>query len=207
MNPHSFVVARNTINMNANIPVLFRSYDSTDMSQPGCKIWEAARATSAHPDFFEPIIIGRGQPYIDGGIGRNNPAPLLAEEAAKIWPDRKIACIISIGAGQNQVIELDQGLTKTFKDMAADCEATHETMFATYLNHPHTRYYRLNVEQGMQFTSWAEWEKLAKVEAHTTNYLAKKELQAKLKEAAQTLSEVQVEQNVVREQRLQEDFM
>jgi len=61
----------NAYNMDANIPVLFRSYESHE-PHSNCKIWEAARATSAAPNFFKRIEIGRAQPYIDGGLGRNN---------------------------------------------------------------------------------------------------------------------------------------
>jgi patatin-like phospholipase/acyl hydrolase len=70
----------NAHNMSANIPVLFRTYQSREMHLD-CKIWEAARATSAAPTFFKRIEIGREQPFIDGGLGRNNPSRLLLDEA------------------------------------------------------------------------------------------------------------------------------
>ncbi|KIM42400.1 hypothetical protein M413DRAFT_43952, partial [Hebeloma cylindrosporum] len=72
----TFVCARNAHDMNANIPVFFRSYPSRE-THSGCKIWEAARATSAAPTFFKRIEIGRAQPFIDGGLGRNNPSRVV----------------------------------------------------------------------------------------------------------------------------------
>ena len=55
----------------------FRSYQSTRGSSDllrKTKIWEAARATSAAPSFFDSIKIGEyGEEFTDGGTGANNP--------------------------------------------------------------------------------------------------------------------------------------
>ncbi|KDR66070.1 hypothetical protein GALMADRAFT_28572, partial [Galerina marginata CBS 339.88] len=72
----TFVCAMNAHNMGGNIPVLFRTYES-HKPHSNCKIWEAARATSAAPTFFKRIEIGRDQPFIDGGLGRNNPSRVV----------------------------------------------------------------------------------------------------------------------------------
>lgn len=42
---------------------------------PDMKIWEAARATSAAPAYFERLKY-KGEEFIDGGMGWNNPTPL-----------------------------------------------------------------------------------------------------------------------------------
>ena len=77
--------------MNANIPVLFRSYQSQEIHS-GCKIWEAAQATSATPTFFNHIEIGNKQPFIDGGLGYNNPSKLLLKEAKEVFLNHQIGC-------------------------------------------------------------------------------------------------------------------
>jgi len=41
-------------------------------------------------------------------------------------------------------------------------------------------YFRLNVEQGMQGIKLSDWERLSKVEAHTAQYLRRKEVDEKL---------------------------
>jgi len=72
-------------------------------------IWEAARATSAAPTFFKSIVIGeRGssQPYIDGGMGCNNPIIQVLEEAQLLFPGRHVASIVSIGTGHPEAIRL-----------------------------------------------------------------------------------------------------
>ena len=174
--------------MNANIPILFRTYQSRE-SHSNCKIWEAARATSAAPTFFERIEIGRKQPFIDGGLGRNNPSQVVLDEAKAVFGARRIGCLVSIGTGQAEVISIKKpGLFQqkiptdvidALSAITTDCEATHEAMLGLFANLPNT-YFRLNVEQGMQGIELSEWEKLSNVEAHTTLYMRRKEVDEKL---------------------------
>jgi predicted acylesterase/phospholipase RssA len=180
----------NALNMNANIPVLFRTYRSHVMQMYlGCKIWEAARATSAAPTFFKRIEIGRQQPFVDGGLGRNNPSHLLLEEANGLFPARQLGCLVSIGTGQAEVISIKkpgifQRIVPTntidvLKAIATDCEFTHQSMLGLFANSPNT-YFRLNVDQGMQGIELSRWDELSHVEAHTTQYMKKKEVVEKL---------------------------
>jgi hypothetical protein len=181
---NSFVCAMNAYNMNANIPVLFRTYQSRE-THTGCKIWEAARATSAAPTFFKRIEIGRNQPFIDGGLGCNNPSRVLLDEAKVVFGARQIGCLVSVGTGQPETISIKKpgifqqiipkDVIDALKAIATDCEATHEMMLGLFANTPNT-YFRLNVEQGMQGIQLAEWEKGGNVEAHTAQYMKRKEV-------------------------------
>jgi predicted acylesterase/phospholipase RssA len=174
--------------LSANIPVLFRTYPSRE-THLGCKIWEAARATSAAPTFFKRIEIGRGQPFIDGGLGRNNPSRVVLDEANALFKARPIGCLVSIGTGQAEIISIKKpgflqqvvptDVIEALKAISTDCEATHEDMLHLFTNSPNT-YFRLNVEQGMQGIELSEWEKLANVEAHTMQYMKRKEVDEKL---------------------------
>ena len=178
----------NAHSMSANIPVLFRTYQSHEIHS-GCTIWQAARATSAAPTFFKRIEIGREQPFIDGGLGCNNPSRLLLNEAKGLFGARKIGCLVSIGTGQAGMISIKKpgifqqflptGVIDALKAIASDCEGTHEAMQVLFENSPNT-YFRLNVEQGMQRIQLSEWEKLADVEALTTHYMKKQEVDEKL---------------------------
>jgi len=144
--------------MNANIPVLFRTYPSRE-THLGCKVWEAARATSAAPTFFKRLEIGNKQPFIDGGLGRNNPSKLVLAEAKVVFPTRQIGCLVSIRTGQAEIISINKlgflqqifqtDVIKALRAISTDCEATHEDMLLLFANSPNT-YFRLNVEQGMQ---------------------------------------------------------
>ena len=174
----------NAHNMNANIPTLFGTYLSRE-THSGCKIWEAARATSAAPTFFKRIEIGREQPFIDGGLGRNNPSRVLLDEAKVVFGARQIGCLVSIGTGQAETISIEKpgifqqiipkDVIDALKAIATDCEATHQTMLGLFTNMPNT-YFRLNVEQGMQGIQLAEWAKGGNVEAHTAQYMKRKEV-------------------------------
>ena len=174
--------------MNANIPVLFRSYQSHE-THPGCKIWEAARATSAVPTFFKCIEIGNKQPFIDGGLGCNNPSKLLLKEAKVVFPAHQIGCLLSIGTGYTEVISIRKpgffqqivptDVTDALKAISTDCEASHDDMALLFANSSNT-YFRLNVEQGMQGIKLSEWEKMANVEAHTMQFLRREEVGEKI---------------------------
>ena len=184
----SFVCAMNAHDLSANIPALFRTYQSREIHSD-CKIWEAARATSAAPTFFKRIEIGRKQPFIDGGLGCNNPSRLVLDEAKSIFGSRQIGLLLSIGTGTGKTISIRKpglfqrivptGLIDALQAIATDCEATHETMLELFANSPNT-YFRLNVEQGMKEIKLSERDKLRKVETYTTQYMKRTEVDRKL---------------------------
>jgi len=174
--------------MSANIPTLFRTYQSHE-TYTECTIWEAARATSAAPTFFKRIEIGRRQPFIDGGLGRNNPSLLVLEEAKKLFGARQIGCLVSIGTGQGNIISIQKpglfqriiptNVISALRSIATDCEETHEEVLKRFGSLPNT-YFRLNVEHGMQGIRLAEWERLGNVRAHTEHYMKKQEVDERL---------------------------
>lgn len=91
---------------------MFRSYDRPHFKKDEsewlfnagdasiAKVWEVARATSAAPRYFSKHTIDNGTPgtYIDGGMGCNNPADLMAQEVDAIH-GRVPELIISVGTG------------------------------------------------------------------------------------------------------------
>lgn len=105
----SFVVA--TREAAAEGPaVIFRSYNcGEDYDADVCKIWEAARCTSAAPSFFRRMFVTvpprPGQWYLDGGLRHNNPSQLALDEARRIWPTVKRFCLVSIGTGWQRSVE------------------------------------------------------------------------------------------------------
>ncbi|KAJ7924282.1 FabD/lysophospholipase-like protein [Mycena leptocephala] len=194
-----FVCMMNTANMSR--PVLFRTYNTTNHPAMDCTIWQAGQATSAAPTFFKQIQIGPlgiEEAFVDGGMGQNNPIAALLLEAQVIFPDRQIACIISLGTGQPHTIKNPKSsllkgvfpldIIEAIKGIAADCEKQHQ-LFAHYFEPvPHV-YFRLNVEQGMQDIWLNHWERLSDVAAHTSQYLLSHPVQNQLADAVKSLVE------------------
>ncbi|KAI6752499.1 hypothetical protein HG530_013868 [Fusarium avenaceum] len=77
------------------------------------KIWEAARATSAAPTFFQPYVHPETKrTYVDGALIYNNPVSLAYSEVNKIWPGSLPPdLVLSIGTGL--VIDTKSGKVKT----------------------------------------------------------------------------------------------
>jgi hypothetical protein len=87
--------------------VRIRSYPS-GRSDPrvGPTICQAALATSAATQFFDPVEIG-ARVFVDGALGANNPIDEVENEASDIWfPESgtsdlqaNVSCFLSIGTG------------------------------------------------------------------------------------------------------------
>jgi hypothetical protein len=188
---------------NMSTPRLFRTYSVDKYESFDCAIWEAARATSAAPTFFERIFIGTPpleEPFIDSGLGCNNPVKQILIEAERIFPNQYIACVISIGAGHvtttglpspglpNELIPLD--VAEVLKKIATECEATAEdteSRFRSIAN----GYFRFNVEQGMETVKLAQWERLGEVKMYTEQYLRQGKVDRMVSSAAKALRERQ----------------
>lgn len=165
-------------------------------------IWEAARATSAAPTFFKCIEIGEPglkEPFIDGGMGRNNPSQCLLHEAEMVFPNRRIGCLISIGCGQASTIGIGSKPTlfhrilplhvvSALRFIATDCETTAQDVARQFKDREHV-YYRFNVEQGLQKIGMNQYGRLEEVTAHTKQYLRKEEHSRRVTLAARKLGE------------------
>jgi predicted acylesterase/phospholipase RssA len=76
--------------------------------EPGwdVKMWEAARATSAAPTYFEPARVpslndGVEHALVDGGVFANNPAVAAYSDATREgWAGSAAIYVVSIGTGQ-----------------------------------------------------------------------------------------------------------
>jgi predicted acylesterase/phospholipase RssA len=186
-------------NLTAGIPSLFRNYPATENRTINCTIWEAARATSSAPTFFERIAIGdKGMEvdYIDGGLGCNNPTEQVLRETERVFPHRHVACILSIGTGHKETISikkprlwdkvLPMSAINAVKDIATDCERTHQAVSIRFKSLSNV-YFRFGVENGMQSVMMDQWEKLGIVTAHTDHYLQLQHVEALLKAAVSVL--------------------
>jgi predicted acylesterase/phospholipase RssA len=163
-----------------NEPVLFRTYTTAKavdtLGISNCTIWQAGRATSAAPTFFDPIEIGN-QLFVDGATGRNNPVEEVLAQAKLIWSDveHRIQCIISIGTGVPDLEDFGDNLKKvidTIKAIAVETETT-ERRFSQ--NHERLgvggRYFRYNVQQGLGNVGLDEHKEVPRIQVATKHYL------------------------------------
>lgn len=197
-----FVCAMNAYNLNACRPVLFRTYPSPKELSISCAIWQAARATSAAPTFFKRVFIGpttRPEPFIDGGVGQNNPSAQVLEEAELMFPDKNIACVISIGTGKPRTIDMPNpsfiernivplGVIRAMVAIATDCEKTAEQVEKKF-KHLLKTYFRFNVEQGLQNVKLGDWDRISEVAAHTRSYMDTPEVDSRLDAAVKAIRE------------------
>ncbi|KIM34549.1 hypothetical protein M408DRAFT_97972, partial [Serendipita vermifera MAFF 305830] len=162
----AFVTTTPVRNAHKGVPHLFRTYRTRETYEAtDCRIWEAIRATSAAPTFFDAITIG-GEDYVNGGLGCNSPVRWVYQEAKDIWRGREIGCIISLGTGMPRVLTLQDptfmGLRWDWIQMlertATECDTAHQGMVR--MEGLRGKYFRFNVQQGLQNVSLMEWEKL-----------------------------------------------
>jgi predicted acylesterase/phospholipase RssA len=161
--------------------VRLRSYSLPDEPNIRTTICQAARATSAATTFFDPIRIG-DRSFADGGLGANNPVDEVEGEAANIWcsgtGDLKplVKCFISIGTGNPGKKAFEDSIFKflgqTVVNIATETENTEKKFVARWAKHfDEKRYFRFNIDQGLQGIGLDEYKKKGAMEAATAAYL------------------------------------
>lgn len=161
--------------------VRLRNYDIPQKQTISATISEAARATSAATSLFDPVKIGARE-FVDGALGANNPIEAVEDEASHIWCTSSteleplVKCIVSIGTGNpgKKAIEENPArfLTGTLANFATETEATEKKFIARWCWHyDKHRYFRFNVDQGLQDVGLAEYLEQGRIEAVTYSYL------------------------------------
>ncbi|XP_039270943.2 calcium-independent phospholipase A2-gamma-like isoform X1 [Styela clava] len=94
------------VNRDVLKPFVWRNYSivpgSRETHWPGtcrARLWEAVRATSAAPGYFEEFKYNFNI-HQDGGILANNPSGVGLFECRSLWPDAPIQCMVSLGTGR-----------------------------------------------------------------------------------------------------------
>ncbi|TVY22961.1 Calcium-independent phospholipase A2-gamma [Lachnellula hyalina] len=183
--------------------VLLRSYTSDDaLNNILATICEAARATSAASSFFEPVTIGpRGRKYVDGGLGANNPVEQLWNEAQSIWChdgatelSALLKCFVSIGTGNPGRKPIAEGSLKFFSQtlvgIATQTEDTAKIFVTRHrLLYETKRYFRFNVQQGLQGVGLEEYKAAGLIDAATAEYMDGQESKSAAHECAVNLQQ------------------
>ncbi|RDL36731.1 uncharacterized protein BP5553_06083 [Venustampulla echinocandica] len=154
------------VTMDNSKPLRLRSYSSMKEPALGCSIWEAGSATSAAPSLFDPVTLSNGATLRDGALLNNNPILQLMDELNVEFPGQKIACVVSVGTGVGQTKVLGKTLISVAKacaSIATDANATAQQFkrsFASESQPLHDRYFRFEVEQGLQGLGVEEWKQM-----------------------------------------------
>lgn len=162
--------------------VRLRSYSLTDETGIPATICKAALATSAATSYFDPVDIGARR-FADGGLGANNPVDEVEGEASNIWcaetGDLKplVKCFISIGTGNPGKKAIEDNilgfLSRTLVGIATQTEETEKRFIAKWRQHfDEKRYFRFNVDQGLQDIGLAEYQQQGAIEAATDGYIS-----------------------------------
>ncbi|MCJ1269381.1 hypothetical protein MMC22_009273 [Lobaria immixta] len=177
----SFVCAASAVSTQIE---LLRSYKSRRLGHRNydCFMWEAVRAKSAAPLFFEPIALEASKAtFVDGGIRANNPIDQLTSEARQLWLDRDIGCLVSLGTG----VKVPQGFSskksrlhevlQSLADIATDADHKARGFRDTQEGRELVRskkYYRYAVTQGVGDVDPADFEKIHHMESMTLPYIS-----------------------------------
>ncbi|CAF1608711.1 unnamed protein product [Rotaria magnacalcarata] len=111
------------------------------------KVWEAVRASTCAPGYFEEYLLD-GNVFQDGGLIANNPTSIALHECKLLWPGEDIQCVVSLGNGrptpdvafQSKSMTLKQKLS-SLVDSVTNTETIHVCLHDLL---PTNIYFRLN---------------------------------------------------------------
>lgn len=84
-------------------PFFFKSKKARESADDDFLMWQAARATSAAPSYFEPVQImanGKVLSLVDGGLVANTPAMCAYAELLRWHPGETNVLVLSLGTGE-----------------------------------------------------------------------------------------------------------
>uniref|UniRef100_A0A1A8EYZ4 Patatin-like phospholipase domain containing 8 n=1 Tax=Nothobranchius korthausae TaxID=1143690 RepID=A0A1A8EYZ4_9TELE len=156
------------------------------------KMWQAIRASSAAPGYFQEFVLGKDL-HQDGGLLINNPTALAIHECKCLWPDTPLQCVLSLGTGRYETAGTSSTTTYTSLktklahviSSATDTEEVH-TMLDALL--PQDTYFRFNpyMSEDVPLNENRK-EKLNLLKSEAERYLERNE--AKLRKAASVLGQ------------------
>uniref|UniRef100_A0A146ZMH3 Calcium-independent phospholipase A2-gamma n=1 Tax=Fundulus heteroclitus TaxID=8078 RepID=A0A146ZMH3_FUNHE len=198
-NPECPKVAAVSTIVNQGLPLkahVFRNYNLLPGVRShylgGCQyqLWEAIRATSAAPGYFQEFRLGNDL-HQDGGLLINNPTALAIHESKCLWPDTPLECVVSLGTGRIETAgktsatytSLKTKLTNVISS-ATDTEEVH-AMLDAFL--PPDTYFRFNpfVSEEVSMDE-SRLEKLNLLQAEGVRYLQRND--EKLRKVARILT-------------------
>uniref|UniRef100_A0A7S0IGJ9 Patatin n=1 Tax=Micromonas pusilla TaxID=38833 RepID=A0A7S0IGJ9_MICPS len=130
-------------------------FEDTTRTMGSCKhlLWQGVRASSAAPYYLADYGIG-DERWQDGAVTCNNPSMLAMMEARRLWPDRPIDVVVSLGTGivpakrRETSGLLNATMTATsmrvLMDSACEVDRTDAALRTLLPMIPGTKYFRFN---------------------------------------------------------------
>lgn len=140
---------------------------------------------------------------MDGGLGTNNPVEQLWNEAQNIWCCNEgmeltsvLKCFVSIGTGNPGRKPIANGpwnfFSETLVGIATQTEDTAKVFVERHRRlYEGKRYFRFNVQQGLQNVGLEEYQAAALIDAATAEYMDGQETRSAAQECAMNLKQKQ----------------
>ncbi|PVG00806.1 FabD/lysophospholipase-like protein [Serendipita vermifera] len=178
-NPRCYIFIPVASSENVGHTRLFRNYGVRATSDYNPTLVQTILASCSFPSMFEPVQIGKErykENFISGALNCPNPTREAITESSGIFGNQApISVILSLGAGQGNVISLESAASEEerrqlLQSVVADNarERTHQEL--ERLIHSSGMYFRLNVQKGLENVDERR-ESASKVKSNTTAYL------------------------------------
>lgn len=138
---------------------------------------------------------------MDGGLGANNPSEQIWNEAQKIWCSDEdielgtlLKCFVSIGTGNPGTKPIAEGSLKFFSETLVNIATQTENTAKIFVErhrklYEGKRYFRFNVQQGLQGIGLEEYKAAPLIEAATAEYMNGQEVRSAAQECAMNLKQ------------------
>ena len=139
---------------------------------------------------------------MDGALGANNPVNQVEGEATDIWcsdtGDLKplVQCFVSIGTGNLGKKAIDDKilkfLSKTLVSITTETNETAKEFMGRWREHYDLkRYFRFNVEHGLQDVGLAEYQEQGTIETATDMYLDDQAQKFRIRDCVENMKQKQ----------------
>jgi len=174
-----------------------RSYSLRDELEIPATICDAALATLAATSFFSSVSIGP-RCFVDSAPEANNPVEEVEDEASNIWCSEigalkpLLKCFVSIGTGHPGTDEKESKMSvidlHDLLRIASGAGNTERRFVARWAQHfNEIRYFRFNVEKGLQRVGLAEHKRHSVIERETDEYLQRTEQRSRVRDCVLNL--------------------
>lgn len=149
-----------------------------------------------HHYLLDPIAIGPvPEEFVNGPLGANNPVRTLWNQAQDVWGDQlhgRLQCIVSIGTGVPALVPVRDdlsGIWATYRELVTETEMTAEQFRRDKSNlDDEGRYYRFNVDQGLEEKGLEESKKKKEIAAATQRYFESQAVFKQLQACANSIA-------------------